>query len=229
MQQMGYGRDEALKYAKSFDDMTVAINNVPRNLTISANLSPADRAIAEFNARNRNGRGVSAPINVPISSSFNDAGVAKAGRAASIAAHIANLQAQLARVGYSVPIKQQIDYLSRLLNSGNYYTGGYTGAGGKYEPAGIVHRGEYVVPKNQVDQSTGLPYASVLGGMLSGYRSYSSGSGGTRATPTVMMVELSPVDRKILADSGSTVVLIDGKQVAASVNKANANSSNRGQ
>ena len=37
------------------------------------------------------------------------------------------------------------------------------------------------------------------------------------------------IDRKILADSGSTVVLIDGKQVAASVNKANANSSNRGQ
>ena len=85
------------------------------------------------------------------------------------------------------------------------------------------------MPKNQVDQSTGLPYASVLGGMLSGYRGYSSGSGGTQAAPTVMMVELSPVDRKILADSGSTVVLIDGKQVAASVNKANANSSNRGQ
>ena len=26
-----------------------------------------------------------------------------------------------------------------------YATGGYTGNGGKYEPAGIVHRGEYVV------------------------------------------------------------------------------------
>lgn len=38
-----------------------------------------------------------------------------------------------------------------------YYTGGYTGAGGKYEPAGIVHRGEYVLPKEQVNQSTGLP------------------------------------------------------------------------
>lgn len=40
---------------------------------------------------------------------------------------------------------------------GGWYTGGYTGAGGKYEPAGIVHRGEYVLPKEQVNQSTGLP------------------------------------------------------------------------
>lgn len=29
-------------------------------------------------------------------------------------------------------------------------TGGYTGDGGKYEPAGVVHRGEYVVPAHMV-------------------------------------------------------------------------------
>lgn len=38
-----------------------------------------------------------------------------------------------------------------------FSTGGFTGRGGKYEPAGIVHKGEYVVPKEYVDQSTGLP------------------------------------------------------------------------
>lgn len=38
-----------------------------------------------------------------------------------------------------------------------FATGGFTGVGGKYEPAGIVHKGEYVVPKEQVNQSTGLP------------------------------------------------------------------------
>lgn len=36
-------------------------------------------------------------------------------------------------------------------------TGGFTGRGGKYDVAGIVHRGEYVLPKEQVNQSTGLP------------------------------------------------------------------------
>lgn len=38
-----------------------------------------------------------------------------------------------------------------------FSSGGYTGMGGKYEPAGIVHKGEYVVPKEGVDQTTGLP------------------------------------------------------------------------
>jgi hypothetical protein len=36
-------------------------------------------------------------------------------------------------------------------------SGGYTGPGDKYEPAGIVHKGEYVIPKEGVDQKTGLP------------------------------------------------------------------------
>lgn len=47
---------------------------------------------------------------------------------------------------------------------GGWYTGGYTGAGGKYDVAGVVHRGEYVLPKEQVNQSTGLPKDGVLGG-----------------------------------------------------------------
>lgn len=36
-------------------------------------------------------------------------------------------------------------------------TGGYTGRGGTNEVAGIVHKGEYVVPKKYVDQNTGMP------------------------------------------------------------------------
>lgn len=42
---------------------------------------------------------------------------------------------------------------------GAFADGGYTGQGGKYEPAGIVHKGEYVIPKEQVDQTTGKPKA----------------------------------------------------------------------
>lgn len=42
--------------------------------------------------------------------------------------------------------------------------GGFTGRGGKYEPAGIVHAGEYVLPKEQVNQSTGMPDWSKIGG-----------------------------------------------------------------
>lgn len=38
-----------------------------------------------------------------------------------------------------------------------FATGGFTGRGGKYEMAGIVHKGEYVLPKELVNQTTGLP------------------------------------------------------------------------
>lgn len=37
------------------------------------------------------------------------------------------------------------------LVAGAFYDGGYTGAGGKYEPAGVVHRGEYVVSKDMLN------------------------------------------------------------------------------
>lgn len=40
---------------------------------------------------------------------------------------------------------------------GGFATGGFTGRGGTNEPAGTVHRGEYVLPKRMVNQSTGLP------------------------------------------------------------------------
>jgi uncharacterized protein YoxC len=48
--------------------------------------------------------------------------------------------------------------------------GGYTGPGGKYEPAGIVHRDEYVVPQEIVHSSAGRAHINALESMrLSGY------------------------------------------------------------
>lgn len=46
-----------------------------------------------------------------------------------------------------------------------FANGGFTGTGGKYEPAGIVHKGEYVLPKEDVNQSTGLPKVGAGGGI----------------------------------------------------------------
>lgn len=46
-----------------------------------------------------------------------------------------------------------------LYQQGWYADGGYTGAGGKDEVAGIVHRGEYVLPQEMVDQTKGTPKA----------------------------------------------------------------------
>lgn len=47
--------------------------------------------------------------------------------------------------------------------------GGYTGHGGKYEPAGIVHRGEYVVPQNVNYHPAAQPHIAALESMRKGY------------------------------------------------------------
>lgn len=48
--------------------------------------------------------------------------------------------------------------------------GGYTGHGGKYEPAGIVHRGEYVAPQTVVKSPEAQPHIQALESMrLKGY------------------------------------------------------------
>lgn len=51
--------------------------------------------------------------------------------------------------------------LKKLADSGSFASGGFTGRGGIHEIAGIVHKGEYVLPQNMVNQSTGQPKPSV--------------------------------------------------------------------
>jgi uncharacterized membrane protein len=41
--------------------------------------------------------------------------------------------------------------------AGTFASGGYTGRGNANQVAGIVHKGEYVVPKSLVNQNTGMP------------------------------------------------------------------------
>jgi len=69
------------------------------------------------------------PLNGPT---FGAAGIAQF--AAGIARIIGNIAAAKGYLGFA--------------------HGGYTGDGGKYEPAGVVHRGEYVVPKEIVHNPT---------------------------------------------------------------------------
>jgi lambda family phage tail tape measure protein len=52
-----------------------------------------------------------------------------------------------------------------MASVGGFAEGGYTGLGGKYEPAGIVHRGEFVVPADVVSRQ-GPDYFDNLVGQL---------------------------------------------------------------
>ena len=88
----------------------------------------------------------------------------------------------------------------RVRNPADFATGGYTGHGGKYEAAGIVHRGEVVLPQEIVKRDRAhlqSRYANLPGmGNLPGYATGGlvSGRGGGNAP------DISP-NLKRLADS----------------------------
>ena len=50
-----------------------------------------------------------------------------------------------------------------------YSAGGYTGAGGKYEPAGVVHKGEIVWSQDDISRAGGVGVVEALRGGMRGY------------------------------------------------------------
>lgn len=102
-------------------------------------------------------------------------------------------------------------------SSGSYSAnGGFTGRGAKWDAAGTVHKGEYVVPKKYVNQHTGLPYADVMGKLTQGSPSspryanggFVSGGGGSG------VVELGAGTIHALARAVAPILELDGKIVA---------------
>src|SRR5690606_34376571 len=66
LRQMGYNRSEVNRYKSAFSQFSTVIKQVPRNITVKAkaSVSPAQRALNEFVARNRN-RTINMRVNTP--------------------------------------------------------------------------------------------------------------------------------------------------------------------
>jgi len=81
-----------------------------------------------------------------------------------------------------------------LSNWQGFDDGGYTGPGGKYEPAGIVHGGEVVIRKEVVDQPGMKEYLTRLnkrGYADGGYVGLSGGSSSAPAAPGQIVIQQS--------------------------------------
>ena len=85
----------------------------------------------------------------------------------SIIADLIRIQARQAIVGMASSVFGGLFGGMSPGRAGIYATGGYTGDGGKYEPAGIVHRGEYVINAEST-RKLGLGYLNRLNGYASG-------------------------------------------------------------
>ena len=81
--------------------------------------------------------------------------------AKSIIADIIRIQARAAVAGIAGSLGSAVGNLF------GFASGGYTGDGGKYEPAGIVHRGEYVI-NAQSTRKLGVNYLNSLNGYAQG-------------------------------------------------------------
>lgn len=231
--QLGFNRQELGLYEQSFYDVTTAINGVPRDITVAFNADPALQALNEFAARAKEqmgtlgpdlgsvlGQGIKSGVNSSLSEIFMQA------QQGLMNAAIAGLSAQNPRYRFGGG--------GSGTRSNGYAGGGYTGAGGKYEPAGIVHRGEYVVPKHQVNQRTGLPYADALGRLQKGTSGRTGYSGGGYVTGTSnggmgRIDSFGPMAQQQLMGALQQIVVLDSKPIAQGVANQNAASTNIGE
>lgn len=107
---------------------------------------------------------------------------------------------------------------------GGYASGGYTGDGGKYQPAGIVHRGEYVITKeatsrlgvgflNHLNYGRGYANGGSVGSIPStGYKPMTGGSISVKVINNGEPVNASVEQRQRNGETEITVELI--RQIA---------------
>jgi TP901 family phage tail tape measure protein len=237
MIQMGYSRAEVERYAQSFDDLAFSINNVPRNITVGADVGPAQRALNEFLARANN-------------SSANATLTASGGGGAYEASGI-----NVGGGGINSPFLNSNDIIANTVSTRNP-TGGprmliqskggvvpeYRASGGVHglHPGGPVGTdtvpawltpGEFTQQKAAVDYY-GLPFMNALNNMqIPRYFSSGGSAGAVRSTASSsgpMIVEIMPHQVQQIIRGVSQQIVLDGKIVAETTNSHNANNARRG-
>lgn len=226
--QLGFNRQELGLYEQGFRDVSVAIANVPRNIDITFNGDPALQALAEFAARAQNqlsglGQAMGTSLGQGLGTGF----------ASELNKILA--QAALGLVGAAntaLSILPAVGGGPRLKPVG-FAGGGFTGRGGKYEAAGIVHKGEYVVRKEFVDQRTGLPRADAMGRLQKGSPGRSGYAGGGYVSGGAgfngVISAFGPMAVQQLATEIRPYLFLDSKPLANGVSNQNARSTNNGE
>ena len=219
--QLGFNRNELSLYEQGFRDVSVAIAGVPRNIDVTFNGDPAIQALNEFAAR------AQAQMDALGTSMGQSLGSAVGN---GFTSEINKVLAQAA-LGLAGAANTALSILPAVgggprLKPAGFSGGGYTGAGGKYEAAGIVHKGEYVVRKELVNQRTGLPYADAMGRLQKGTPGRPGYSGGGYVSGggigTGVITSFGPLAHQQLMAALQQVVMLDSRPIARGVSNQNA-------
>jgi TP901 family phage tail tape measure protein len=212
--ELGFQESVVLEYAAAFDDVQTAISKVERNITVEANVNPALQALNELRSGLQKTINKARELNTTLGQPNPPT------------------TPTTPTTPTSPPLLTDINlgiFGQPIFGQSIFATGGFTGRGGAMEPAGIVHKGEYVVPKQYVNQSTGMPDASFLAQLQNGVRSFTmGGSAGPMGGDGTVMVELSPFDRKLLENAGNVQLRLNGRVVAEATNQNNFQQARRG-
>ena len=112
------------------------------------------------------------------------------------------------------------DYSSAGLKAAfGFADGGYTGAGGKYEPAGVVHRGEYVINAAST-RALGLDFLGRLNGYAGG--GYVGSGGSASSSPAVAGARNFYVTVPLPAGARRESAVQFGRDVARQISVAEA-------
>ena len=238
--QLGYSRADLEKYARAFDDVTYAIKNVPRNITVTAtaNMNPAELAMREWLARKRTVT-VDTQVNAPSSVSGGTY------RPSSVAVGGGGISTPTIKTETPLVVKMDNnpDFRKTLrlffMDSGGmvpeyHATGGVAGLhpgrpkGSDIVPAWLTP-GEAVTQKRAVDYY-GPGFFNALNEMKVP-RYFAQGwnnRGNVGAAGALGMVSLSAMTIQQLAAAIKPHLYLDGREVAQSVSRANARSTSVG-
>ncbi|ALJ19578.1 phage tail tape measure protein [Microbacterium sp. No. 7] len=183
--QAGFSRSEIDLYTVAFDDLTFALNNVPRQVDIEVNADPALAALREFEARLAES---AAQSGTDYGNAFGDAMQSAFSQATDNSLTLMEAEVQRRLLSATVAINNALNsafgwntppsgtYRQSTKPKLGFAGGGYTGDGAKFTPAGIVHRGEYVMPKRVV-RNVGVENMAYIHKMGMRGRGYASGGG----------------------------------------------------
>lgn len=219
--QLGFNQVELGKYAAAFDDVTLAIQRVPRNITVAANPNPALQALAELETKARKsgeqaGRNFSGGFG-----STSGGGISAGGMGgndhqwlnlgSSLGSLIARGMNDQVRHSFGKGVRFDIKNVGGLLTIGapGFAEGGYTGGGGVNDVKGVVHGREFVVDAPNTKR-LGLPFLNALNNGKTPVAANNS--------PSAVIAELSPTDRALLRAVSDRPIVLDSRTIGGAVN-----------
>lgn len=254
VKQLGFNQEEVRKFSKTFDDLTVVISKVPRNITVKANANPAIQAFNEFAAKSKNkinevdramrnlsGKRYGGPsIGMPTVSggiSRNQV-LNQLTRLYAMSNAISNLLRFTNLLG--VPAASVVNTALRGFRNATAATlqgfqhgglvphpdGNYGRMGTDRTPA-MLTPGEYVIPKKAVDYY-GVPFMNALRSMKAPKVGFGGGGQSINVSANVSAVSLTPGTVQAIAQAVQPYLVLDNKVIAQANGASNRRSTNVG-